>query len=111
MFGKPSTFIGHEEFGNGEMKPREIREPGSYYEYNDVRVNRFSLSLLRLWKRPLPDVLKTEIMDPSAPPTRGSGSAATTPTSGGRQDHEVGAADALGRPAWMARATTHDSAC
>jgi len=64
MFGKPSTFIGHEEFGNGEMKPREIREPGSYYEYNDVRVNRFSLSLLRLWKRPLPDVLKTEIMDP-----------------------------------------------
>ena len=64
MFGKPSTFIGAEEFGNGEMKPREIRDPGTYYEYNDVRVNRFSLSLLRLWKRPLPDVLKTEIMDP-----------------------------------------------
>jgi len=64
MFGKPSTFIGAEEFGNGEMKRREIRDPGTYYEYNDVRVNRFSLSLLRLWKRPLPDVLKTEIMDP-----------------------------------------------
>ena len=64
MFGKPSTFIGKEEFGNGEMKPRDIRDPGTYYEYNDVRVNRFSLSLLRLWKRPLPDVLKTEIMDP-----------------------------------------------
>jgi CubicO group peptidase (beta-lactamase class C family) len=64
MFDKPSTFIGHEEFGNGEMKPREIHEPSSYYEYNDVRVNRLSLSLLRLWKRPLPDVLKTEIMDP-----------------------------------------------
>ena len=64
MFGKPSTFIGHDEFGNGEMKPREIREPGMYYEYNDVRVNRFSLSLLRVWKRPIPDVLKTEIMDP-----------------------------------------------
>jgi CubicO group peptidase (beta-lactamase class C family) len=64
MFGKPSTFIGAEEFGNGEMKRRDIRDPGTYYEYNDVRVNRFSLSLLRLWKRPLPDVLKTEIMDP-----------------------------------------------
>lgn len=64
MFGKPSTFIGHEEFGAGEMRPREIREPGTYYEYNDVRVNRLSLSLLRLWKRPLPDVLKTEFMDP-----------------------------------------------
>jgi CubicO group peptidase (beta-lactamase class C family) len=64
MFGKPSTFIGAEEFGNGEMKPRDIRDPGTYYEYNDVRVNRLSLSLLKLWKRPLPDVLKTEIMDP-----------------------------------------------
>jgi CubicO group peptidase (beta-lactamase class C family) len=63
LFDKPSTFIGHEEFGAGEMRPREIREPGTYYEYNDVRVNRLSLSLLRVWKRPLPDVLKTEIMD------------------------------------------------
>lgn len=64
MFGKPSTFLGTEEFGNGQMKPREIREPGTYYEYNDVRVNRFSASLMRLWKRPLGDVLKSEIMDP-----------------------------------------------
>lgn len=64
LFDRPSTFIGREEFGRGEMQPREIRPPGTHYEYNDVRVNRFSLSLLRLWKRPLPDVLKTEIMDP-----------------------------------------------
>ncbi|CAG0991509.1 hypothetical protein PHYC_02324 [Phycisphaerales bacterium] len=64
LFGKPSTFIGREEFGRGEMKPRDIKEPGTHYEYNDVRINRMSLSLLRLWKRPLPDVLKTEIMDP-----------------------------------------------
>lgn len=64
MFGKSHTFLGVEEFGFGAMKPRELREPGSFYEYNDVRVNRFSLSLLRIWKRPLPDVLKTEIMDP-----------------------------------------------
>lgn len=64
MFGKPSTFIGHDEFGSDEMTPRAINAPGTYYEYNDVRVNRLSLSLLRVWKRPLPDVLKTEIMDP-----------------------------------------------
>lgn len=63
MFGKPSTFLGAEEFGAGQMKPRDINEPGTYYEYNDVRLNRFSMSLLRIWKRPLPDVLKTEIMD------------------------------------------------
>ena len=64
MFGKPSTFIGKEEFGKGEMKPRELHEPGTYYEYNDVRINRMSLSLLQLWKRPLPEVLKAEIMEP-----------------------------------------------
>ncbi len=64
LFGKTSTFIGKEAFGSSEMKAREIREPGSHYEYNDVRINRLALSLLRLWKRPLSDVLKTEIMDP-----------------------------------------------
>lgn len=67
MFDKPSTFIGKEEFGKGEMKARvggALHEPGTHYEYNDVRINRMSLSLLQLWKRPLPDVLKSEIMDP-----------------------------------------------
>ncbi len=64
LFGKSHTFLGVEGFGKGAMQPRELREPGSYYEYNDVRVNRLALSLLRLWKRPLPEVLKTEIMDP-----------------------------------------------
>lgn len=64
LFGKHSTFLGRLEFGGGEMKPREIREPGTHYEYNDVRVNRFSLSLLRVWKQPLPEILKREIMDP-----------------------------------------------
>ena len=38
--------------------------PGMRYEYNDTRVNRLALSLLRMWKRPLPDVLREEIMDP-----------------------------------------------
>ncbi len=64
LFGKPSTFIGKKAFGESEMKPRVLWEPGTFYEYNDVRVNRLALSLLRLWKRPLPDVLKSEIMDP-----------------------------------------------
>jgi len=64
LFGKIHTFSGAEEFGGGAMRPRELREPGTYFEYNDVRINRLSLSLLRLWKKPLPEVLKTEIMDP-----------------------------------------------
>jgi CubicO group peptidase (beta-lactamase class C family) len=64
LFGKSHTFLGKEEFGNSVMQPRELREPGTYFEYNDVRINRFSLSLMRVWGRPLPEVLKSEIMDP-----------------------------------------------
>ncbi|QDA62197.1 serine hydrolase domain-containing protein [Hymenobacter jejuensis] len=64
MWGKKSDFIGHEAFGKGERKPRELQEPGTYFEYNDVRINRLSLSLLELWKKPLPQVFKQEIMDP-----------------------------------------------
>jgi len=43
---------------------RKLRKPGSFYEYNDVRVNRLSYSLLQLFKEPLPSVLKRRIMDP-----------------------------------------------
>jgi CubicO group peptidase (beta-lactamase class C family) len=42
---------------------RELHEPGSYYKYNDVRVNLLAYSLLQVWRRPLPQVLKEEIMD------------------------------------------------
>jgi CubicO group peptidase (beta-lactamase class C family) len=64
MWGKNANFIGAEAFGRAEMKPRAIQAPGAFYEYNDVRINRFSLSLLRLFGTGLPDVLKAEIMDP-----------------------------------------------
>jgi CubicO group peptidase (beta-lactamase class C family) len=43
---------------------RVLKKPGSYYEYNDVRVNRLSLCLLQLFKEPLPSVLKRRVMDP-----------------------------------------------
>ncbi|HKX26138.1 MAG TPA: serine hydrolase [Blastocatellia bacterium] len=64
MWGKSHTFLGQVEFGNGRREARDLKEPGTYYEYNDVRINRFSLSLLEVWKRPLPQVLKEEILDP-----------------------------------------------
>lgn len=63
MWGKSHTFIGEAEFGREQRRPRELRDPGTYYEYNDVRINRLSLSLLRVWKKPLPQILKEEIMD------------------------------------------------
>ena len=43
---------------------RTLKKPGTFYEYNDVRVNRLSLSLLQVFKEPLPAVLKRRIMDP-----------------------------------------------
>lgn len=43
---------------------RAMKKPGTFYEYNDVRVNRLSLSLLQVFREPLPSVLKRRIMDP-----------------------------------------------
>jgi len=64
MFGKSHDFIGIEQFGAGRRQPRALKEPGEFWEYNDVRINRFSLSLLRVWKRPIPEVIKQFVMDP-----------------------------------------------
>ena len=64
MFGKNDDFVGTEAFGRAEMKPRDIQAPGTFYEYNDVRINRFSLSLLELYKKQVPDVFRDEVMNP-----------------------------------------------
>ena len=43
---------------------RAMKPPGTHWEYNDVRVNRLSLSLLRLFGEELPEVLRGAVMDP-----------------------------------------------
>ncbi len=52
--------------GRGATKgtTRELRPPGGFWEYNDVRVNRLSLALLRLFRRPLPEIFAERIMRP-----------------------------------------------
>ena len=47
-----------------EWEKRPLVEPGTKMEYNDVRVNVLALATLYLFKEPLPQVLKREIMDP-----------------------------------------------
>jgi len=64
MWGKNANFIGAEAFGRAEMKPRPIEPPGAHYEYNDVRINRFALSLLTVFKKQIPDVFRDEVMNP-----------------------------------------------
>ena len=43
---------------------RKLYEPGTHYKYNDVRVNAMALALLHVLRRPLPEVLREEIMEP-----------------------------------------------
>ena len=54
--------LGNDNSRKGEV--RALERPGTRFEYNDVRVNRLALSLLRLLRRPLPQVLREGIMDP-----------------------------------------------
>jgi CubicO group peptidase (beta-lactamase class C family) len=64
MWGKNANFLGLEAFGRAQMKPRALEQPGARYEYNDVRMNRFALSLLRIFRKPIPDVFHDEVMNP-----------------------------------------------
>jgi CubicO group peptidase (beta-lactamase class C family) len=43
---------------------RQMHEPGTHFKYNDVRVNLLALATLYVWKRPLPEVLREQLMDP-----------------------------------------------
>jgi CubicO group peptidase (beta-lactamase class C family) len=44
--------------------PRQRQAPGTYYEYNDVRVNVLALALLMRFRKPLPEVLRERVMGP-----------------------------------------------
>ena len=43
---------------------RELEQPGTFWEYNDVRVNLAAYGLLRVHGRGLPEVLRDLVMDP-----------------------------------------------
>jgi CubicO group peptidase (beta-lactamase class C family) len=47
-----------------EWPNREMHEPGTFYKYNDTRVNVLALAALYVLKEPLPQVLEREVMDP-----------------------------------------------
>ncbi|GGW99633.1 serine hydrolase domain-containing protein [Salegentibacter mishustinae] len=52
------------EGGIDDWRNRELNEPGTHFKYNDVRVNVLAYSLLNVFRKPLPSVLKQKIMDP-----------------------------------------------
>ena len=47
-----------------DWKNRKLLEPGTSFEYNDVRVNLLAYSVLQVIRKPLPAVLRERIMDP-----------------------------------------------
>ena len=56
--------MGHPLRSEKKGSKRALREPGTYWEYNDVRVNQLSFALMKAFGRSLPDVLRERIMDP-----------------------------------------------
>ena len=69
LFDRPDSVDHNRSVGlSGGEAPkgdrRAMRAPGTHWEYNDVRVNRLSLSLLHLFGEALPDVLRREVMEP-----------------------------------------------
>jgi CubicO group peptidase (beta-lactamase class C family) len=47
-----------------EQEHRTLYEPGAHFKYNDVRVNVMALAALQVWRKPLPEVLREEVMNP-----------------------------------------------
>ncbi len=69
LFDKPDQVDHYREVGAGTSNARKgqkrtLLEPGTFWEYNDVRVNALSLALLHTFRRPLPDVLRERVMEP-----------------------------------------------
>jgi CubicO group peptidase (beta-lactamase class C family) len=52
------------EGGIDDWRARPLHQPGTHYKYNDVRVNVLAYSLLQVFRKPLPQVLKEKLMDP-----------------------------------------------
>lgn len=62
LWGKPD-WADRPDRDASKWLDRKRNEPGTSYEYNDVRVNVLALAALNVWRRPLPEVLKEYVMD------------------------------------------------
>ena len=62
LWGKPD-WADRPDRDTSKWLNRVRNVPGSVYEYNDVRVNALALAVLNVWRRPLPQVLKENLMD------------------------------------------------
>lgn len=63
LWGKPD-WADRPDAATAAWLTRKRTTPGTVYEYNDVRVNALALAATSVWRKPLPQVLKENIMDP-----------------------------------------------
>jgi CubicO group peptidase (beta-lactamase class C family) len=64
LWGKPDWADRPEGERPADWPNRKLWEPGTRYKYNDVRVNVLALAALQVWRRPLQDVLREQVMEP-----------------------------------------------
>jgi CubicO group peptidase (beta-lactamase class C family) len=63
LWGKPD-WADRPEGPRATWATRQLHASGTRYKYNDVRVNALALAALHVLRRPLPEVLREEVMDP-----------------------------------------------
>jgi CubicO group peptidase (beta-lactamase class C family) len=63
LWGKPD-WADRPSDNPAEWRTAPRHKPGTFFKYNDVRTNVLALAALNVWRRPLPQVLKENIMDP-----------------------------------------------
>ena len=64
LWGKPDWADRPEGQRPADWPNRPLSAPGKRYKYNDVRANLLALCALHVLRRPLPQVLREEIMEP-----------------------------------------------
>ena len=69
LFGIPDTVDHHRRVNQDKRQAkkgqaRRLQAPGTFWEYNDVRVNALALAALHVWREPLPELLRREITAP-----------------------------------------------
>jgi CubicO group peptidase (beta-lactamase class C family) len=64
LWGKPDWADRPEGQRPADWPNRPLSEPGTRYKYNDVRVNLLALCALHVLRRPLPEVLREDVMEP-----------------------------------------------
>jgi Beta-lactamase len=62
LWGKPE-WADRPDADASKWLNRPRNKAGTVYEYNDVRVNALALAATSVWRKPLPQVLKENIMD------------------------------------------------